>query len=166
MPPRRQTPSVPPLSLAPHSSTPSPNDSPPPPPPPPPPPLITQPSSSYTTPTLDPATIALSAVRLSGKLTDLMVASGTLKKEADTGKNKAESSKKPHHHQKKKQKLIKNYTVATPLNQVAVAQQNVPKKQYTGPHPLCTKCQYHHAASNQCRQCTSCGRKGHWVQQR
>ncbi|KAD2394393.1 hypothetical protein E3N88_41370 [Mikania micrantha] len=112
----------------------------------------------------NPTTVE-SAVRLSGKLTDLMVASGVLKKEADTGKRKEETSKKPQHqqHPKKKQKFIKNYTVATPLNQVAVAQQNVPKRQYTGPHPLCTKCQYHHIANTPCKQCTGCGRKGHWV---
>ena len=112
----------------------------------------------------NPVTVE-SAVSLSGKLTDLMVASGVLKKEADTGKCKEESSKKPHHHQKKKQKTIKNYTVATPLDQVAMAPQNVPKKQYTGLHPLCTKCQYHHAVNHQCRQCTGCGRYGHWVQE-
>ncbi|KAD5508010.1 hypothetical protein E3N88_15713 [Mikania micrantha] len=58
-----------------------------------------------------------SAVSLSGKLTNLMVASETLKKEANSGKHKEESSKKPHHHPKKKQKVIKNYTMATPLNQ-------------------------------------------------
>ncbi|KAD4586014.1 hypothetical protein E3N88_23615 [Mikania micrantha] len=54
----------------------------------------------------NPTTVE-SAVRLSGKLTDLMVASGVLKKEAEPNKNKAESSKKPHYHQKKKQKTIR-----------------------------------------------------------
>ncbi|KAD7477271.1 hypothetical protein E3N88_00407 [Mikania micrantha] len=68
-----------------------------------------------------------------------MVASETLKKEADFGKNKAEPSKKPHHHQKKKQKVIKNYTVATPLQQVAATSQNPNKRPYTGTFPLCAK---------------------------
>ncbi|KAD5318277.1 hypothetical protein E3N88_18223 [Mikania micrantha] len=112
----------------------------------------------------NPVTVE-SVVSLPGKLIDLMVASGVLKKEADIGKRKEESSKKPHHHQhpKKKHKTIKNYTMATPLNQVAMAPQNVHKKPYTGPHPLCAKCQYHHAANNQCRHCTGCERKGHWT---
>ncbi|KAD6796253.1 hypothetical protein E3N88_07149 [Mikania micrantha] len=111
----------------------------------------------------NPTTVE-SAVRLSGKLTDLMVASGVLKKEAEPNKNKAESSKKHHHHQKKKQKTIKNYTVATPLQQVAAAPQNPNRKPYTGTYPLCAKCQYHHIANTPCKQCTGCGRKGHWVQ--
>ncbi|KAL8249433.1 hypothetical protein R6Q59_006301 [Mikania micrantha] len=63
----------------------------------------------------NPTTVE-SAMRLPGKLTDLMVACGVLKKEAETSKNKAESSKKPHHHQKKKQKTIKNYTGANLFN--------------------------------------------------
>ncbi|KAD4981924.1 hypothetical protein E3N88_18595 [Mikania micrantha] len=111
----------------------------------------------------NPTTVE-SAVRLSGKLTDLMVASGVLKKEAEPSKNKAEASKKPHHHQKKKQKTIKNYTVATPLQQVAAAPQNPNLKPYTNTFPLCAKCQYHHAANTPCKHCTGCGRKGHWVQ--
>ena len=71
MPPRRQPPllPLPPQDLAPHSSTPSPNDSPPPPPPPP--PLITQPSSSGTTPIMDPATIAMMNF-LSNQMTNQM----------------------------------------------------------------------------------------------
>ncbi|KAD4385747.1 hypothetical protein E3N88_25916 [Mikania micrantha] len=111
----------------------------------------------------NPTTVE-SAVRLSGKLTDLMVAFGVLKKEAEHSKNKAEASKKHHHHQKKKQKTIKNYTVATPLQQVAAAPQNPNCKPYTGTFPLCAKCQYHHAATTPCKHCTGCGRKGHWVQ--
>ncbi|KAD3640048.1 hypothetical protein E3N88_29271 [Mikania micrantha] len=111
----------------------------------------------------NPTTVE-SAVRLSGKLTDLMVASGVLKKEAEPSKNKAEASKKPHHHQKKKHKTIKNYTVATPLQQVAAAPPNPNRKPYTGTFPLCAKCQYHHAANTPCKHCTGCGRKGHWVQ--
>ncbi|KAD5802665.1 hypothetical protein E3N88_14025 [Mikania micrantha] len=45
----------------------------------------------------NPVTVE-STVSLSGKLTDLMVASGVLNKEVGTGKRKEEFSKKPHHH--------------------------------------------------------------------
>ncbi|KAD4385703.1 hypothetical protein E3N88_25872 [Mikania micrantha] len=70
MPPRRQPAllPLPPQDLAPHSSTPSPNDSPPPPPPP---PLMNQASGSGTTPTLDPTTIALLTL-LSSQMTSQM----------------------------------------------------------------------------------------------
>ncbi|KAD5960467.1 hypothetical protein E3N88_11939 [Mikania micrantha] len=32
---------------------------------------------------------------------------------------------------------------------------------YTGPYPLCTKCQYHHFPTIPCRKCLKCGRFGH-----
>ncbi|KAD4887918.1 hypothetical protein E3N88_19990 [Mikania micrantha] len=111
--------------------------------------------------TASPVTLK-SAITLSAKLTDVMVASGALKK--DSGKAKEESSRKPDHHTKKKQKVIKNYTMATPLTQVAATPHNPTKKQYTGTFPLCAKCQYHHTANTPCKHFTGCGRKGHWVQ--
>jgi hypothetical protein len=36
-----------------------------------------------------------------------------------------------------------------------------PKKTYTGPHPQCSNCHYHHPAISPCRLCTSCNRLGH-----
>ncbi|KAI7731353.1 hypothetical protein M8C21_006737, partial [Ambrosia artemisiifolia] len=35
------------------------------------------------------------------------------------------------------------------------------KKPYTGPHPLCNTCKYHHPTQVPCRQCTNCQRKSH-----
>ncbi|KAI3822618.1 hypothetical protein L1987_10213 [Smallanthus sonchifolius] len=35
------------------------------------------------------------------------------------------------------------------------------RKPYSGPHPLCARCQYHHPTTVQCRSCTKCGRLGH-----
>ncbi|KAL8260266.1 hypothetical protein R6Q59_028219 [Mikania micrantha] len=63
-----------------------------------------------------------SAICLSAKLTNVMVASGTLKK--DSGKAKEEPSKKLEHHQKKKQKVFKNYVMATRLQQVVAIPAN------------------------------------------
>ncbi|XP_035830032.1 uncharacterized protein LOC118479561 [Helianthus annuus] len=35
------------------------------------------------------------------------------------------------------------------------------KKQYTGSHPKCATCNYHHPAISACRLCTNCNRYGH-----
>jgi hypothetical protein len=38
-----------------------------------------------------------------------------------------------------------------------------PRKAYTGPHPLCATCKYHHPMGSACRLCTKCNRYGHLV---
>ena len=102
----------------------------------------------------NPATLE-SAISLSAKLTNIMVKSGELKD--DSGKVKEEQPKK-------KQKGIQQYAMPTPLNQVAAVPAKAARKPYTGVHPQCAQCQFHHAANMPCRQCTNCGRKGHMAQ--
>ncbi|KAD4889428.1 hypothetical protein E3N88_21501 [Mikania micrantha] len=50
-------------------------------------------------------------------------------------------------------------TQATPIT--AIPQPATARKPYTGPFPLCTKCQYHHLSTTPCRKCLKCGRMGH-----
>ncbi|KAI3723553.1 hypothetical protein L2E82_35208 [Cichorium intybus] len=71
---------------------------------------------------------------------------------------KSESS---HRHDKKKRKSHHhNHAVITPAAPITqVTQPN--KKPYTGPHPLCNHCNYHHMSTSPCRLCTTCGRYGH-----
>ncbi|XP_035845835.1 uncharacterized protein LOC118492141 [Helianthus annuus] len=38
------------------------------------------------------------------------------------------------------------------------------KKQYTGSHPKCATCNFHHPANSACRLCTNCNRYGHTTQ--
>jgi hypothetical protein len=37
------------------------------------------------------------------------------------------------------------------------------KKVYTGIHPMCNRCRYHHATNTSCQFCTSCNRLGHFA---
>ena len=50
-----------------------------------------------------------------------------------------------------------NHAVVDPVAQPPI------KKAYTGIHPQCNTCKYHHPANLPCRQCTRCGRFGHFV---
>ncbi|KAD5803342.1 hypothetical protein E3N88_14702 [Mikania micrantha] len=107
-----------------------------------------------------PTTMEL-AVTLSASLTDMMVASGHFKKEADSAKTG--TSRKPNKRPTKKQKVARNFAATTPtpmLNQPPPLQV---RKPYTGTAPLCNTCQYHHAPNTQCMQCTNCGKFGHWA---
>ncbi|KAD4180411.1 hypothetical protein E3N88_29002 [Mikania micrantha] len=36
-------------------------------------------------------------------------------------------------------------------------------RQYTGKHPKCNKCGFHHAGNNPCSYCLNCGKKGHLI---
>ncbi|KAD3640682.1 hypothetical protein E3N88_29905 [Mikania micrantha] len=105
-----------------------------------------------------PTTMEL-AVTLSASLTDMMVASGAFKKEAETAKagNFKKSDKRPA----KKQKVVRNFAATT---QTPMRNQPPPleiRKPYTGTAPLCNSCQYHHLPNVPCRHCTNCGRFGH-----
>ncbi|XP_022031359.1 uncharacterized protein LOC110932323 [Helianthus annuus] len=52
---------------------------------------------------------------------------------------------------------------AKPAPATAAANPAVPetKKQYTGSHPKCATCNYHHPTTSACRLCTNCNRYGH-----
>ncbi|KAD3639980.1 hypothetical protein E3N88_29203 [Mikania micrantha] len=108
------------------------------------------------------------AIHLSATLTEEYVKAGVLTRK---GYKRAQFDevKKPEQrqHKKKKQKTIKNFaatTVAAPIQATpitAVPQPATVRKPYTGPYPLCTKCQYHHLPTIPCRKCLKCGRFGH-----
>ncbi|KAJ9552347.1 hypothetical protein OSB04_016392 [Centaurea solstitialis] len=40
---------------------------------------------------------------------------------------------------------------------------NPVRKEYTGPAPICVRCNYHHYPSTPCRSCTTCNRLGHYA---
>ncbi|XP_076953607.1 uncharacterized protein LOC143627732 [Bidens hawaiensis] len=48
-----------------------------------------------------------------------------------------------------------------PIQAVAPTNQAPARAGYSGPHPLCSTCNYHHPPSFQCRKCTNCGQFGH-----
>ena len=69
---------------------------------------------------------------------------------------------------KRKRGNGKNYAMVaqpnpTPVVQTQIAHAPPVKKPYTGTFPKCATCQYHHLALFPCRQCTTCGRFGHFV---
>ncbi|KAI3744183.1 hypothetical protein L1987_57259 [Smallanthus sonchifolius] len=103
------------------------------------------------------------AIRLSASLTDDLVKSGVLFRKGDK-RVKEEVAKKPEYRHKK-QKTSKSFAMVTPDVPVAqVAPRPAPgRKPYSGPHPLCARCQYHHRTTVQCHSCTKCGRLGHFA---
>ncbi|KAJ0588709.1 putative transcription factor interactor and regulator CCHC(Zn) family [Helianthus annuus] len=128
-----------------------------------------------------PATLE-GAMRLAGQLTENRVQSRDLKCKGDQGSSDKAPAEKPkevketktesssHSDFKKKRKGNgRNYAVTTnppipavPLNQVAPTI-HPNKKPYTGPHPQCNTCQYHHQPTVPCRLCANCGRYGHLI---
>ncbi|KAI3821403.1 hypothetical protein L1987_08970 [Smallanthus sonchifolius] len=103
------------------------------------------------------------AIHLYASLTDDLVKSGVLFRKGDK-RVKEEVAKKPEYRHKK-QKTSKSFAMVTPAVPVAqVAPRPAPgRKPYSGPHPLCARCQYHHPTTVQCRSCTKCGRLGHFA---
>ena len=103
-----------------------------------------------------------SAIHLSAALTDEYVKAGLLVR-TEGGPIQATELKEiepPY----KKQKMATNFVAAIPaipVNQAPPSPQVRIQKAYTGPHPLCTKCQYHHPAHRSCYKCTKCGKMGH-----
>ncbi|KAI3773447.1 hypothetical protein L1987_47976 [Smallanthus sonchifolius] len=92
-----------------------------------------------------------------------MVKSGVLFMKGDK-RVKEEVAKKPEY-RNKKQKTSKSFAIVTPAVPVSqVAPAPAPdRKPYSGLHPLCAKCQYHHPTTVQCRSCTKCGSLGHFA---
>ena len=105
-----------------------------------------------------PTTLEM-AVTLSATLTDVMVASWALKKEAEAAK--AGSSKKPDKRPAKKQKVVRNFAVATHAPTTTQPPPLQIKRPYTGMAHQCNNCQFHHHPGIPCRQCTRCGKLGH-----
>jgi hypothetical protein len=122
------------------------------------------------------------AICMAASITDTYVKAGVLSvsKAPKTRNDKREASTepKPENHKSKKTKTTKNYAVTTPTPQTNPSytystqpqprqtQTNTPyppRKKYTGPHPLCNNCNYHHPTNTSCRLCTSCNRLGHFA---
>lgn len=113
-----------------------------------------------------------SAMDLAGQLNEDNVNDGVLLRKGSKTTTEKPTNETPlivksessHRRDKKKRKSHHHnhavITPATPITQVAPqAQPN--KKPYTGPHPLCNHCNYHHMTNSPCRLCTNCGRYGH-----
>ncbi|KAJ0819264.1 putative transcription factor interactor and regulator CCHC(Zn) family [Helianthus annuus] len=91
---------------------------------------------------------------------------------ASTDNPTAQASKSSR--RRKKNKSCAAATNAAPLQSVPPQQQqpqrtapviNAPpaKRAYTGPHPLCATCSYHHPVGVACRYCTHCSVYGHFT---
>ena len=125
------------------------------------------------------------AIRLAVTLTDNHVKEGTLTRKGEkkthdkaaTESNKEVKAESSKPRKKKQKKNTQTYAITTPAPQQPLAippvfpqplqaiqpvfPQAPGRKPYTGPHPLCNRCTFHHPATSQCRQCTVCGRLGH-----
>ncbi|KAD5317552.1 hypothetical protein E3N88_17498 [Mikania micrantha] len=102
-----------------------------------------------------PTTLEM-AVTLSASLIDVMVASGALKKGSGTTEDLEQPSNK-------KRKVVKNFVATTTAKQAVLNQPPQNRGSYSGTAPFCNKCNYHHQPGTGCRQCTYCGKMGHWV---
>ncbi|KAD4584852.1 hypothetical protein E3N88_22453 [Mikania micrantha] len=102
-----------------------------------------------------PTTLEM-AVTLSASLTDVMVASGALKKGSGTTED-------PEQPSNKKRKVVKNFATTTTTKQAVPNQSPQNRGSYSGTAPFCNKCNYHHQPGTGCRQCTHCGKMGHWA---
>jgi hypothetical protein len=123
-----------------------------------------------------PSTLS-TAIRMAASITDNYVSVGTL---TILKKAKRETPTEPRldNPKSKKTKNTKNYAIITPTTQTTPLysyytppqpMQPQPitsypaKKVYTGIHPMCNNCRYHHATNTSCRLCTSCNRLGHFA---
>ncbi|KAJ0479558.1 putative transcription factor interactor and regulator CCHC(Zn) family [Helianthus annuus] len=125
------------------------------------------------------------AMRLAGQLTENRVHSKDLKRKGDQCSSDKASTEKPKEIietktesssrvDTKRKRDGKNYAIASanptsqavplqaiPITQVAPNPAYLNKKPYTGPHPQCNTCHYHHQPTVPCRLCANCGRYGH-----
>src|ERR1043165_2090579 len=115
------------------------------------------------------ATTVEEAIQLAATLTDKHVRKGNLvrkgtKMATEKTTNTFETSKTVFakaattaSNSKKRMGDNQNQAVVNPVTQPPN------KKAYMGIHPQCNTCKYHHPANLPCRQCTRCGRFGHFV---
>ncbi|KAI3723666.1 hypothetical protein L2E82_35421 [Cichorium intybus] len=107
----------------------------------------------------NPTTIQ-SAVVLANRLTNDLIRTRATTTEGFNSKRKPDQqeARRSGGKSRKKPKTSKNFVVKTQEPEVTITQE---RKQYTGPHPKCGKCNYHHAGA--CWVCSKCGRLGHLV---
>ncbi|KAI3691369.1 hypothetical protein L2E82_49718 [Cichorium intybus] len=106
----------------------------------------------------NPTTIQ-SAVVLANRLTNNLIRTrattteGSSKRKPDQqeeGRSRGKSRRKP--------KTSKNFVVKTQEPEVTMTQE---RKQYTGPHPKCGRCNFHHVGA--CPVCRKCSQPGHFA---
>ncbi|KAD3337536.1 hypothetical protein E3N88_33056 [Mikania micrantha] len=91
------------------------------------------------------------AIHLSFILTDDMLRTGVFVKANPKDKRKnQDNGNKSEAVVDKKAKTVKNYVANTQA-----------QKPYSGPHPKCNKCNYHHPIPGNCFICNNCHRLGH-----
>jgi hypothetical protein len=103
-----------------------------------------------TVKTTEPSTIQ-SAILRAGTLTDEMVRNGSLRN-SDKRKGTSESNKQMG-------------TIADNKRARTFAATNSGQKEYLGPHPKCTKCNFHHQKIAPCRVCAFCRQSSHFTNQ-
>lgn len=127
-----------------------------------------------------PTTLA-AAIRMAASITDNFVAVGTLtvsnpkKRTKETPKETKPEETKPKTFKKKKNNTV-TYAINEPKPNITYKvatqppppqpQPNAPptqKRAYTGTHPLCNNCHFHHPTTTPCRLCTICNRLGHFA---
>ncbi|KAJ0800572.1 putative nucleotidyltransferase, Ribonuclease H [Helianthus annuus] len=113
------------------------------------------------------------AFRIATELNNNCVLHGTYDKVSTKNAHQAtvDSSDEPKPSQqskrnqgKKRKASSQNCAVVTPPNPQplqTVPAPNSERKVYTGTHPKCDKCRYHHPLNTQCRKCDRRGRGGH-----
>jgi hypothetical protein len=124
-----------------------------------------------------PATLS-DAIRMATTISNNCVKAGTLSVTKKDNKRETSAEPKPENRKPKKTKTSKNYAVTTPTSQTTPLYSYYPQPQpmqpqptssfparrvYTGIHPMCNNCRYHHATNTACRLCTSCNRLGHFA---
>src|ERR1044071_7587863 len=121
-----------------------------------------------------PATVE-DAIRLAASLTDKHVKDGTLTRKGTKRSTETPATTEPSQansvstssSNKKRKGGNQNYAVVTPLNQVPVANTSTaPQTQkvqgnYSGSHPKCISCNFHHPTTRPCYKCDTCGKAGH-----
>jgi hypothetical protein len=116
-----------------------------------------------------------SAIHLAASINDNYIEEATLTKAKKRETPTEPKTETPKH---KKLKSTNNYALTTPTPQInspytystqqppTQSQSQVPpppRKGYTGPHPLCGNCNFHHPTTATCRLCTKCNRLGHYA---
>ncbi|GJY55019.1 reverse transcriptase domain-containing protein [Tanacetum coccineum] len=92
-----------------------------------------------------------SAILKAEELTDEAVRYGPLPKPGEKRNDDAESSKqRGSWSDNKRAKVGRGFMTDGPI-----------KKEYTGPYPMCAKCNTHHPEGGPCRVCFNCQRPGH-----
>ncbi|GKD72920.1 hypothetical protein Tco_1331202, partial [Tanacetum coccineum] len=99
---------------------------------------------------MEPSTIQ-SAILKAGGLTDDTVRNGLLKRSSDKRKESGETGKQEDARSNNKRARTGKGFMATDSG----------KKEYKGPYPKCTKCNYHHQKTTLYRACFNCNHPGH-----